>query len=365
MAVMRFSGDHVAYFSNMNNHATSTSFTGVNNPFQSTDIIEVEVSSSSVLSSGEFHSSNIDLLRITVIRGGSSWNFQVSSGETVKESGGGSNPEQGDTFFLTNGSIDPPSSGPFSGFPVGEMVFASRDTFTTGATTNIVRQQSFDFNSDGDFSDPGESGNRNFNIHTVCFAAGTMIATSGGEIHVQDLAVGDPVYTLDGVAKPIRKILVHPLSAPFLQDRHKPIEFKKGCFGPDSPKRTLVVSPQHRILLEQADEGPRLVPAKGLIGLPGVRRKRGCKRVEYYHLVFDQHEIIRSDGVWTESFFPGDMALDAVSASSRDEIRDIFGLGQDTPHASTYAGIEKLTVRQAQSQLDRFRMDRTPPRRLN
>ena len=37
----------------------------------------------------------------------------------------------------------------------------------------------------------------------ACYVRGTMIATSGGEVAVEDLAIGDHVVTVDGAAEPI------------------------------------------------------------------------------------------------------------------------------------------------------------------
>jgi hypothetical protein len=41
-------------------------------------------------------------------------------------------------------------------------------------------------------------------------------------------------------------------------------------------------------------------------------------------MLFDRHEIIYANGAPTESFFPGDSALDAVSDRSRHEMFEIF-----------------------------------------
>ena len=39
--------------------------------------------------------------------------------------------------------------------------------------------------------------------------------------------------------------------------------------------------------------------------------------VEYYHIWLGKHEIIKSNGAYTESFFPGAMALNALAQSQR------------------------------------------------
>ena len=57
----------------------------------------------------------------------------------------------------------------------------------------------------------------------------------------------------------------------------------------------------------------------------------------YIHIMFDQHEIVLSDGAWTESFQPGDQTLAGVGDASRDEILEIF------PELATRIGIDEYT----------------------
>ena len=63
-----------------------------------------------------------------------------------------------------------------------------------------------------------------------------------------------------------------------------------------------------------------LAPARLLAGLPGIRacaRKLGS----YWHLLFARHEVIISEGAWTESLLPGPMALRAFPPAARAQIR--------------------------------------------
>jgi Hint domain len=66
-----------------------------------------------------------------------------------------------------------------------------------------------------------------------------------------------------------------------------------------------------------------LVAAKHLLGQPGVTLGE-MAAVTYLHLLFDAHEIIRSDGAWTESFQPADRTLGALDAEARAELAAIF-----------------------------------------
>jgi len=46
--------------------------------------------------------------------------------------------------------------------------------------------------------------------------------------------------------------------------------------------------------------------------------------VTYIHLMFDAHQIVIANGAPSESFYPGPMALAALSDPVRDELRTLF-----------------------------------------
>lgn len=49
-----------------------------------------------------------------------------------------------------------------------------------------------------------------------------------------------------------------------------------------------------------------------------------CDDIECIHLMFDRHEVISAEGVLTENFFPGQMALGPDDAEMRAELERIF-----------------------------------------
>lgn len=57
----------------------------------------------------------------------------------------------------------------------------------------------------------------------------------------------------------------------------------------------------------------------------------------YIHIMFEQHEVVLSDGIWTKSFQPGDMTLAGVSNAQRNEIVELF------PELATSEGFERYT----------------------
>ena len=40
--------------------------------------------------------------------------------------------------------------------------------------------------------------------------------------------------------------------------------------------------------------------------------------------MFERHEVVLADGVWTESFQPGDQSLEGVGDEQREEIFELF-----------------------------------------
>jgi hypothetical protein len=92
----------------------------------------------------------------------------------------------------------------------------------------------------------------------------------------------------------------------------------------------MLVSPQHRVLIEGAraemyfGESEVLVPAKHLVGMAEVTRALPEDGVTYVHILFDRHEIVQSEGIWTESFQPAERTLSALDQAARNEVLQLF-----------------------------------------
>jgi hypothetical protein len=192
--------------------------------------------------------------------------------------------------------------------------------------------------------------------YTACFTKGSLIKTLRGEIPVEQLSVGDRVLTRDSGFQPIRWIGNRAFSDEALAQSPNilPVTIKAGALGPNTPERDLTVSPQHRVLLSHAEtelwfgEDEVLVAAKDLVGLPGVTQAAGEGGVHYFHFMFDKHEVVSSDGAWTESFQPGDLSLSGLDAEQREELFQIFPeLAEDIVHTSFPPARMALKSRQA------------------
>lgn len=167
---------------------------------------------------------------------------------------------------------------------------------------------------------------------TICVARGTLIDTEAGPVPVEDLRPGDMVCTLDGPAQPVRWIGCRPVSARELSadPSLRPVRISAGAFGPGQPARDLTVSPQHRILVDDwraelfFGAAQVLVPAKGLVNDLTIHTDHAAPGVDYFHVLFDRHEIMLTEGLPTESFHPGDYALRELGEATRAELYKLF-----------------------------------------
>lgn len=139
-------------------------------------------------------------------------------------------------------------------------------------------------------------------LQTPCFAAGTRIMTPRGEVPVECLRVGDLVVTL-GLAgawvRPIawighRRVECHRHPHPKLV---QPIRLRAGALGPGVPHRDLVLSPDHAVFVDGL-----LVPAGLLVDGQTILREVTARRVQYFHIELDAHDILLAEGAPAESF---------------------------------------------------------------
>lgn len=164
-----------------------------------------------------------------------------------------------------------------------------------------------------------------------CFTPGTLIATPRGERLVEELQVGDRVITRDNGIQEIRWVGHKEMSgkglaaAPHL----RPVMIRAGALGNGLPERDIMVSPNHRMLVSNErtqlyfEESEVLAAAKHLTGAPGIVAV-DVFSTTYVHFMFDRHEVVLSNGAWSESFQPGDWSLKGIGNAQRNEIFELF-----------------------------------------
>lgn len=162
--------------------------------------------------------------------------------------------------------------------------------------------------------------------------AGTLIDTVDGPRPVEALEVGDLVRTKDNGFQKIRWIAARTLDRAALDNASqlRPIRIKAGALGENKPERDLVVSPEHCILLDDwrcellFGEDEMLAPARALLNDSTICTDHSAEDVTYYHFMFDQHEIVYSNGAETESFHPATGGVDALDEAKRTELFTLF-----------------------------------------
>lgn len=185
---------------------------------------------------------------------------------------------------------------------------------------------------DGDPADnaDGLSSSTEPYANVICFAAGTMIDTTAGLKAVEQLEPGDHVITADIDSQPVLWVGQTPLTFTADCANTKPVLLPAGCLGQGIPKRDLIVSQQHRMLLQGAMVEKKFgtpsvfAPAKGLLPLKGVRIMKGKKAITYVHLLLPCHSVIFAEGAPSESFYPGPVAMQAMLAEQRESVLSLF-----------------------------------------
>lgn len=165
----------------------------------------------------------------------------------------------------------------------------------------------------------------------LCFTTGCRIATPRGQTPIEDLAVNDLVWTMDNGAQPIKWIGRSHLPPTVLhqQPAFRPIQIKADAFGAGCPERDIHLSPQHRVLVTgwQAEllfgEPEILVPITKLRNDTTIRPVNSDTGVTYYHLLFERHQIVWSDGMRTESYLPTAASPDTVYTETVSLFPDI------------------------------------------
>ena len=253
-------------------------------------------------------------------------------GNDVLFGGAGNNSLSGgagqDTLYAGDGS------GTLDGGASRDVIYAGLNTsFVDGGSGNdtLILPAGSTFTPDpgnsqnGTVTLPGGATFDFVSINTVeiaCFTAGTRIRTPTGLRLIETLEVGDLVDTLDHGPQPVRWIGKRSVSG---RGKHAPVRFAPGAIG---NSRALRVSPQHRVLMsgwqcELHLHTPEVLCAAKLLCDGDRISLAPCDRVEYVHIMFDNHEIVECENAFLESFYAGHHILRSDVEVYR-ELVDIF-----------------------------------------
>ncbi len=271
------------------------------------------------------------------------------------------------TMFATSSSTLDVLSNDISSGGVLTITHINGQPVVAGDTVLLNTGQTIQLNADGTIEIIGNGDIENYSFtYTVsngsnsdtgyvtvdsvpCFVAGTRIETPDGFMAVEDILPGHLVMTRDEGPQPVRWSGRHQVEA--LGDL-APIHIRAGTFGQHGD---LLVSPQHRVLMRDSlaellfGEGEVLVAAKDLLNDHSVTRRCG-DQVTYVHLMFDQHQIIFSEGLETESFFLGPQTANCLEQPIVDEICKVFP-ELDPATGQGYGPSARRTLRKFEAQL--------------
>ena len=172
--------------------------------------------------------------------------------------------------------------------------------------------------SDAMFNVTDNPGGSLVTVTATCYAAGTRILTPRGEIAIERLREGDLVQTISGRAQPIdwighRRVDFrrHPN-----RDRVLPVRIAAHAFGPNQPRRELLLSPDHAVFVEDV-----LIPIRHLINGTTVAQIER-RAITYYHIELPRHDVLLANGMPAESY---------LEAGARDAFANGGGLIQLHP----------------------------------
>jgi hypothetical protein len=150
---------------------------------------------------------------------------------------------------------------------------------------------------------------------TLCFLAGTRIATPQGEVAVEDLREGDTVVTVFGGTAPVvwlghrrTDCTCHPRPLQVW-----PIRVGVDAFGHGRPRRELFLSPNHAVYVLDV-----LIPIKHLVNGTSIARV-AMDEVTYWHVELPRHDLVLAEGLPAESYL--DTGDRANFANGREPMR--------------------------------------------
>jgi hypothetical protein len=160
-------------------------------------------------------------------------------------------------------------------------------------------------------------------ITIPCFAAGTRILTTDGEIAVENLRTGDTIVTVRDNG-PLTQKIIWTGNRTIDIIRHpdpslvRPIRIVAGAIAKGVPERDLRLSPEHAVYLNG-----NLFRAINLINGNTIFQELTTQHVTYHHIELESHDILLAEGLPCESF------LDTGNKTMFASVSGIFALHPD------------------------------------
>ena len=170
------------------------------------------------------------------------------------------------------------------------------------------------------------------NVSQVSFTRGTRITMANGmQRPVETLEPGDRVLTRDHGPQAVRWTGRQTVRA---EGSNAPVVIARGALNNADD---LTLSPDHRLFIYQrrdaigAGGAELLVRARHLVNGETIWRDTGG-HVDYFHLLFDAHEIIYVEGIPAESLLVSSDVLAGLGEDLAQDLRRRIGLGEQVQH---------------------------------
>lgn len=260
-----------------------------------------------------------DSVQCALVAGDDSYDIGANATKTVNVLANDEAPD-GATMSITAINGQEVSPGDSVTLKSGEVVTLNPDGTLSIKTDGDLGSTAFTYQVE-DTEGNTDTGLVKVNTTTApCFVAGTEIVTQSGLVKVEDLMPGHMVLTRDNGFQPLVWI-----GSTFRQatGNDAPIRLEQNALG---SHEAVEFSPNHRILIKSSQaailfgESEVLVKAKDLVNGDTITVREDHQPVTYVHLLFERHEIVRANGLDSESYHPGNETLDSFDADTRDEI---------------------------------------------
>lgn len=264
-----------------------------------------DLSSVSPLSAGIYQiSGNATLSTALVLNGSGTYIFQImgtlttSSLSVITLLGGASSCN---IFWLVTGDVNYGTSSAFVGTTLAQGTISGGFVDIDGRMISVSSGISL------------ASVTVTLNSTCVCYVKGTQIKTVDGYKPIESLHVGDSIETYGNIEnntnvnkmKSIKKIKwIGKYTDVNLTNNTFPICIKKDALSSNIPFNDLFVSPMHLILVDgKMTCAINLVNSNTLSEnrLNTIYKYKERTSAEYYHLELDDHYVISSNGVLSES----------------------------------------------------------------
>jgi hypothetical protein len=132
----------------------------------------------------------------------------------------------------------------------------------------------------------------------ACFRTGTRIATTLGEVPVEQIRAGDIARLADGGTARV----IWTGQREVRCDRHPhprdvwPVRIRAGAFREGAPHRDLLLSPDHAVAV-----AGHLIPVRHLTNGASIVQER-VESVRYHHVELARHDLLLAEGLAAESY---------------------------------------------------------------